>query len=56
MTTVKLRELIDQNEGPLLDEWTNLQASTMKTVRERITPPEIRRNSHDFLVSLKHAR
>ena len=55
MSTQKFRELIEHDEGPLLDEWMALQASTIKNASDRITPAEVRSNSHDFMVGLKQA-
>ncbi len=55
MSTQKLRDLIDHDEGPLLEEWTALQGASVKSLGDRISPTEIRTNSHDFMVGLKQA-
>jgi rsbT co-antagonist protein RsbR len=55
MSIQKLRDLIDHDEGPLLEQWTALQAASIKSIGDRISPAEIRVNSHDFMVGLKQA-
>ena len=55
MSTQRLRDLVDHDEGPLLEEWTALQSSAMKTIGDRISPAEVRANSHDFLTGLQQA-
>jgi len=50
-----LADLIEDNEGPLLAEWSQLQLASVSGLRERVSEAEIRTDSHDFIVSLKQA-
>jgi len=54
-TNTRLAELIDRNEGLLLTDWTRLQRTSVRGLRDRLSESDLRSVSHDFVVGLKQA-
>ena len=50
----RLSKVVEQQEGPLLSEWTSLQSQLLGVRNGRISESQSRTNMHDFVLALKH--
>lgn len=55
MSQTRLPEIIARHEKDLLSEWQRLQNEFLAARRDRISEPQLRVNSHDFLKALTEA-
>lgn len=55
MTDTSLAEIIAHNENDLLGEWIRLQYDLLSNQRDRVSEPQVRANSRDFLHTLSAA-
>lgn len=55
MPQTRLPEIIARHEKDLLSEWIRLQNEFLAARRDRVSEPQLRTNSHDFLKALTEA-
>src|ERR1044071_2513341 len=53
MSLTRLAKTIETSEGDLLSEWMRLQLGSFARRRDLISEPQLRANSHDFLIALR---
>ena len=56
MSLSRLAGIIERFEGDLLSEWIRLQLQSLGRRRNLISEPQLRANSHDFLLALRSVK
>jgi len=56
MSLSRVARIIEEYEGDLLSEWIGMQLRSLTRRRDLISEPQLRTNSHDFLLALRSVK